>query len=137
MIPVVTPEEMKAIDEQSPEPNEVLVQRAGTAVARTALRMLGGGYGRRVVVVAGKGNNGADGRAAAERLRRSGARVTVFDAAGAPERLPSSDLVVDAAFGTGFHGEYQAPDPGPAPVLAVDIPSGVNGLTGEAGDGAV
>lgn len=137
MIPVVTPEEMKAIDEESPEPTDVLVRRAGVAVARTALRMLGGGYGRRVVVVAGKGNNGADGRAAAERLRRSGARVTVFDAADAPERLPPSDLVVDAAFGTGFHGEYQAPDPGAAPVLAVDIPSGVDGLTGEAGEGAV
>src|SRR5207253_10703891 len=43
----------------------------------------------------------------------------------------------DAAYGTGFHGEYRAPDPGDAPVLAVDIPSGVNGLTGEAAPGAV
>ncbi|HEX6595429.1 MAG TPA: NAD(P)H-hydrate dehydratase, partial [Acidimicrobiales bacterium] len=34
-------------------------------------------------------------------------------------------------------GDYQAPDPGETPVLAVDIPSGVDGLTGEAGDGAV
>ena len=38
-----------------------------------ALRLLGGAYGRRVVVVAGKGNNGADGRVAAARLRRRGA----------------------------------------------------------------
>src|SRR5262249_39155529 len=36
-----------------------------------------------------------------------------------------------------FRGEYHAPDPGDARVLAVDIPSGVNGSTGEAGDGAV
>ena len=105
MIPVVTPEEMKAIDDQSPEPTEVLVQRAGTAVARRALQVLGGGYGRRVVVVAGKGNNGADGKVAGQRLRRSGAKVAVFDAAGVPERLPPSDLVIDAAFGTGFRGE--------------------------------
>jgi ADP-dependent NAD(P)H-hydrate dehydratase / NAD(P)H-hydrate epimerase len=137
VIPVVTPEEMKVIDEESPDPTDVLVGRAGAAVARTALRMLGGGYGRRVVVVAGKGNNGADGRAAAERLRRAGARVTIFKAGDAPDRLPPSDLVIDAAFGTGFRGEYQAPESGGAPVLAVDIPSGVNGLTGEAGDGAV
>ncbi|MDP8976935.1 MAG: NAD(P)H-hydrate dehydratase [Actinomycetota bacterium] len=137
MIPVVTPDEMKSIDEESREPTEVLVQRAGAAVARRALQMLGGGYGRRVVVVAGKGNNGADGRVAGQRLRRSGARVTVVEATDQPQRLPPCDLLIDAAFGTGFRGEYQAPAPGGAPVLAVDIPSGVDGLTGQAGDGAV
>src|SRR5579875_3595832 len=42
-----------------------LVRRAGWAVAAEALSMLGGAYGRRVVVVAGKGNNGNDGRVAA------------------------------------------------------------------------
>ena len=57
MIPVVTPEEMKAVDEAAPEPTEVLVHRAGAGVARAALEMMGGSYGRRVVVVAGKGNN--------------------------------------------------------------------------------
>ena len=45
------------------------------AVARHALRMLGGTYGRRVVVVCGKGNNGADGRVAARRLRARGVGV--------------------------------------------------------------
>jgi NAD(P)H-hydrate epimerase len=128
---------MKGVDEAAPEPTEVLVHRAGGAVARTAVDMLGGDYGRRVVVVAGKGNNGADGRDAARRLERRGVRVQLIEAADAPARLPDADLVVDAAYGTGFHGEYQAPDPGGAPVLAVDIPSGVNGLTGEAAEGAV
>lgn len=137
MIALVTPAEMKALDESAPEPAEVLVGRAGAAVARAALRQLGGGYGRRVVVVAGKGNNGADGLAAAARLRRAGARVALIDAAGAPAALPPCDLVIDAAYGTGFRGEYCAPDAGEAPVLAVDIPSGVDGLTGEAGPGAV
>jgi len=136
VIPIVTPEEMKAVDEAAPEPTDVLVHRAGGEVARAAMDMLGGTYGRRVVVVAGKGNNGADGRDAAERLRRRGVRVHVIEAADAPPELPDADLVVDAAYGTGFHGEYQAPDPGTAPVLAVDIPSGVNGLTGEAAIGA-
>ena len=113
------------------------MHRAGGFVARAALDMLGGSYGRRVVVVAGKGNNGADGRDAATRLRRRGVRVEIVEAVDSPEHLPSVDLVVDAAYGTGFRGEYRAPDPEGAAVLAVDIPSGVDGLTGEAADGAV
>jgi len=137
LIEVVTPEEMKAVDAAAPESTDVLVHRAGGAVARIAVDMLGGVYGRRVVVVAGKGNNGADGRDAAARLERRGVHVQVIEAADAPARLPDADLVIDAAYGTGFHGEYQAPDPGGTPVLAVDIPSGVHGLTGEAAEGAV
>lgn len=132
MIPVLTPVEMAAVDAAAPEPVAVLVERAGAAVAAAALRMLGGGYGRRVVVLAGKGNNGADGRAAAGRLRRRGVAVQVVDALDAPPRLAAADLVVDAAYGTGFRGEYEAPDAGGSPVLAVDVPSGVSGLTGEA-----
>jgi hydroxyethylthiazole kinase-like uncharacterized protein yjeF len=132
VIPVVAPDEMAEIDRAATEPVEVLIDRAGAAVAREAQRLLGGSYGRRVVVVAGKGSNGADGRAAAARLRRRGIAVVVLDAAtlepGAV--LPPADLVIDAAYGTGFHGTYHAPDPGGAPVLAVDIPSGLSGETG-------
>ena len=134
MIPILTPDEVKAVDAAAPEPVEVLVGRAGAAVAREAVDVLGGAYGRRVVVVAGKGNNGADGRVAAALLARRGVRVDVVDAAGAPEVLPPCDLVIDAAYGTGFRGTWDAPAPGGAPVLAVDIPSGVDALTGEAGD---
>ena len=137
MKPVLSVEEMAAVDATASEPVEVLIARAGSAVAREALRMLGGGYGKRVAVVAGKGNNGADGRAAAERLRYRGVVVDVFDAHQAPSRLPRVDLVIDAAYGTGFHGDYAAPDPNGAPVLAIDIPSGVNGDTGVACEGAV
>jgi NAD(P)H-hydrate epimerase len=133
VIPVVTPEEMAAIDAAAPEPVDVLIERAGAAVARVALAMLGGGYGRRVVVLAGKGNNGADGRSAARRLAKRGVRVTVIGTADAPERFGPCDLVIDAAFGTGFRGEWIAPHaPDGARVLAVDIPSGVDGLTGQA-----
>jgi len=135
--PVLTPAEMAAVDARAPEPTAVLVARAGQAVARAALGLLGGGYGRRVVVVAGKGNNGADGRDAARRLARRGVRVSVVAAAEAPLPLPACDLVVDAAYGTGFHGAYVAPDPAGAPVLAVDIPSGVDGTTGAAAEAAV
>jgi ADP-dependent NAD(P)H-hydrate dehydratase / NAD(P)H-hydrate epimerase len=139
MLPVLTPAEMGAVDAAAPEPVEVLIGRAGAATARQAIDLLGGTYGRRVVVVAGKGNNGNDGRDAAARLRRRGVLVTEIPAAEAPRRLPPADLVIDAAYGTGFRGEYEAPDPAGAPVLAVDIPSGVDGLTGQVaagGDGA-
>jgi NAD(P)H-hydrate epimerase len=136
VIPIVTPEEMRAIDAAAPEPVDVLIGRAGAAVARTARHMLGGTYGRRVTVIAGKGNNGNDGRAAAELLRSRGTRVEVLDAVDGHRRVARCDLVIDAAYGTGFRGSWEPPDVGATPVLAVDIPSGVDGLSGAA-DGAV
>jgi NAD(P)H-hydrate epimerase len=132
VIPIVTPEEMRAIDAAADDPVEVLIARAGGAVARAAIELLDGAYGRRVVVVAGPGNNGADGRDAARRLAARGARVDVLDAEDLPAALPRCDLVIDAAYGTGFHGTWDPPDVGGVPVLAVDIPSGVDGRTGEA-----
>lgn len=132
MTPVVRVEEMAAIDAEAVEDVDVLVERAGRATARVALDMLGGHYGRRVVVFHGKGNNGADGRVAGRLLRRRGVRVTEVDASTAPPVLPPCDLVIDAAYGTGCTRDHFAPDPGDAMVLAVDIPSGVHGDTGRA-----
>jgi NAD(P)H-hydrate epimerase len=123
---------MAAIDAEAEDPVEVLIERAGTAVARSAEAMLGGVYGRRVAVIAGRGNNGRDGLLAGERLRARGASVTVYDARVRPDQLPPTDLVIDAAYGTGFHGDWVAPQVDAAAVLAVDIPSGIDGLTGEA-----
>ncbi|MGH9069163.1 MAG: NAD(P)H-hydrate dehydratase, partial [Acidimicrobiales bacterium] len=52
--------------------------------------------------------------------------------------VPACDLVVDAAYGTGFRGDYRAPTvPAGAVVVAVDIPSGVDGDTGQASEEAV
>ena len=130
MIPIVTPAEMAAIDAAAPVPVAALVERAGAAVARAAVDLLGGTYGRRVAVIAGKGNNGADGRAAATRLQRRGVRCVVLepDIAALPVEV---DLVIDAAYGTGLSRPYDFPAvPEGVPVLAVDIPSGVDGLTG-------
>jgi ADP-dependent NAD(P)H-hydrate dehydratase / NAD(P)H-hydrate epimerase len=128
--PVVTVAEMRDADARSPVPEATLVKRAGTAAGVEAVRLLGSAYGRRVVVVAGKGNNGADGRVAGELLRRRGARVEVVGPGGP---VPPCDLVVDAALGTGLRGPYEAPQVPPgAIVLAIDIPSGVDGDTGEA-----
>ena len=133
MLPIVTPEEMNAVDAGAVDPAELLIARAGAAVARVAVRMMGGTYGRVVNVIAGKGNNGADGRVAAALLADRGVKVRVFEAVDCPAVLPAADLVIDAAYGTGFRGSWNPPEVGDAQVLAVDIPSGVDALTGAAG----
>ena len=136
MLPIVTPSEMRAIDAAASVSEEVLIERAGSAVARSAIRMMGGTYGRTVDVVAGTGNNGADGRVAARLLAARGVKVRVWPVSACPTHLPPGDLVIDAAFGTGFHGTWAPPDVGDTPVLAVDLPSGLDALTGQA-DGRV
>lgn len=136
MKPVVTVEEMRSIDAASPVAEMELIHRAGWAVSRAAIRMMGGTYGRRVVLIAGPGNNGADARKAAEFLAARGVRCKTF-APGELVVVPGCDLVIDGAYGTGFRGEYTAPDPNGAPVLAIDIPTGVNGNTGVAVQGSV
>ena len=134
MLPVLTVAEMNEIDAAALEstPLDVLVGRAGLAVALAAMDMLGGAYGRRVAVVAGRGNNGADGRVAASVLR-GGGRGCRWSRLARSDTIGPVDLVIDAAYGTGFRGEYRSPTlVAGTPVLAVDIPSGVKGDTGEA-----
>ncbi|HTV12351.1 MAG TPA: NAD(P)H-hydrate dehydratase [Acidimicrobiales bacterium] len=131
MIPVLSPEEMSGVDRRATEPVEVLVGRAGAAVAKRAARLLQGAYGKHIKIVAGKGNNGADGRTAARFLGERGARVVVLEASDLPPGcdLGPCDLVIDAAYGTGLQRAYHPPR-ARSRVLAVDIPSGVNGTTG-------
>ena len=81
-MPIVTPEEMAAIDRDAPEPVEVLIERAGAAVARHAIRMMGGTLrpsGRR------RRRQGQQRQRRARRGRRAcarrGVRVEVLDAA--------------------------------------------------------
>jgi hydroxyethylthiazole kinase-like uncharacterized protein yjeF len=141
---VLTPAEMAEADRRAiagGTPESELVERAGRAVARAALRMLGGAYGRRVVIVAGKGNNGADGRVAAAVLRARGVGVDVIDLEHGIEAMPRAvaraDLAIDAMFGTGFRGALEGDAARASELiadlqtLAVDIPSGVDGATGE------
>ena len=139
MQPVLTVEEMRAVDKaaQASVPLRTLIERAGGVVAGTALAMMGGAYGRRVVVVAGPGNNGNDGRVAGRLLAARGARVDVLDARERPRRLAGVDMVIDAGFGTGFRGEYDAPETTGVPVLAIDVPTGLGADTGRAGRGCV
>jgi len=169
--PVLTPDQAATLDRETQARGiaaETLMERAGRAVARAAIDLIGGSYGRRAVVVCGKGNNGGDGLVAARHLARWGARVTVvaldplsevrepaatnaarlaeipsvrilpFSDAGLERELARADVAVDAIFGTGFRGipedmwagAIEGLNASAAPVVAVDIPSGVNGATG-------
>ena len=132
MRPLPTPEEMAAADAaaiSAGTPAEVLMDRAGRALAREVLSVAGRRYGLRVVLVCGKGNNGGDGFVAARALMRDGARADClvvgdlvdFDGPAAHHlsllraangrvdkfqagELEGADVVVDALFGTGFRG---------------------------------
>jgi hydroxyethylthiazole kinase-like uncharacterized protein yjeF len=152
--PLLTPDEMRAVDARavaSGTPVAILMERAGRAVARAVRRELGGTYGRRVVVVCGSGNNGGDGLVAARVLRTWGVRVDVFcleagiDRVACSRALTRSEVIVDAMFGTGFRGVLDGDAAWFAEqtatttsvCVAVDIPSGVDGLTGAAAGTAV
>jgi len=132
-------------------PADVLVERAGRAVAWAGRELTGGCYGRRAVVVCGPGNNGADGRVAARVLRGWGMRVATIeldapvDRATTAPAIARADLVIDAMYGTGLRrpldgdAAWLAGEIGSAVgrVLAVDIPSGVDGTTGVVASAAV
>lgn len=116
-----------------PGHEQVFINRAGYAVAVTARRMIGGAYGRRVVVIVGKGHNGDDGRVAADHLKNWGAAVQMVaapDAGGMFFDAKNADLVIDAAYGIGFTGTWTPPIVFDVPVLAVDLPSGLNAYDG-------
>ena len=170
MLPILTPTESAALDRASGDRGisvGSLMESAGWAVARAAADLVGGAYGRRAVVVCGKGNNGGDGLVAARHLDRWGMGVTAVlmappgsfrDSAGVnfrryagaggrwrrfsreslPRELARADVVIDAIFGTGFRGGPEGDfaraieliNGSEAEVVAVDIPSGVEGETG-------
>ena len=132
--PLYSAAEMRAAEERYPNyPDSIpeLMERAGAAVAREAT--LAFPAARSFACVCGGGSNGGDGRVAARVLREAG---HVADETG---DLTGYDVVVDALFGTGFRGEPR-PDAAEliarmndaeAPVVSVDIPSGVDASTGE------
>jgi len=144
--PVLTPREMGVIDRAAIAtgvPQSTLMDRAGHAVAWAVRELLGATYGRRVLVACGPGNNGGDGRIAAQVLENWGVGVEVIDITDPAvdlEKLMSGprpiDVVVDAMYGTGFRDDLDGIAADIAdltksiPTVAVDIPSGVNGLTG-------
>lgn len=134
-----------------------LMEKAGDAVAQIIMK---GWSGRPVAVVCGPGNNGGDGFVAARRLVDAGWTVKLLllgersalggdakmmadlyegeIAAFSPGALDNAGLIVDAIFGTGLSrsvdgamaAAVEAINAHPAPVIAVDLPSGVDANTG-------
>ena len=159
MIELLTTGEMAEADRltiASGTPGIELMENAGRAVADATAVL----PGRNVVVVAGPGNNGGDGFVAARHLAERGYTVRVSfvgdaarlkgDAALAAERwsgpleqasplsIIDCDIIIDALFGAGLDRDVeglpramiQAMSGASAPIIAVDLPSGVNGTTG-------
>jgi len=129
-----TAAELRAAEEAYPGYPETvpeLMERAGAAVARELREAYP--EARRVAAVCGGGSNGGDGRVAVRLLREAG-----LDAAETAEP-EGADVVIDALFGTGFRGAprdeaaalIERLNACGAPVVAVDIPSGVDASTGE------
>lgn len=134
MIPILPTAAMRRADARAVARRgvESLVRDAGLAIALVACDHLPSTYGARVAVVVGPGLNGADGRVAAEQLRRRGAAVEVIEVAQQPSALRGYDLVIDAAFGLGCSRPYRAPHVPPTTVVvAADLPSGVDADSGE------
>jgi hydroxyethylthiazole kinase-like uncharacterized protein yjeF len=157
---VLTTAEMERADRltiAAGTPGFALMLSAGQAVAEAAMDVVEEGP---IVVVAGRGNNGGDGFVAAAELAARGREVSVIllcerdslqgDAALAargwkypvlpfnPQAIGKPALIIDALFGAGLNrpvkGEpyemIEAINENGAPVLSVDLPSGINGDTG-------
>jgi hydroxyethylthiazole kinase-like uncharacterized protein yjeF len=145
-------------------PGFALMLSAGQAVAEAAINLVEEGP---ILVVAGRGNNGGDGFVAAAELAARGREVSVIllcerdslqgDAASAArgwkypvlpfnrQAIGKPALIIDALFGAGLNRPVkgdpremiEAVNANGAPVLSVDLPSGVNGTTGAVMDVAV
>jgi len=159
MLELLTPEEMGTCDRlaiANGTPGIVLMERAGRAVADAVAR---NPLGTKVLIVAGPGNNGGDGFIAARVLAERGYPVRLMllgdvaalkgDAAEAarrwgrevepadPQRLGAA-IIVDALFGAGLNREVDgvgrslidAMNISGTPIIAVDLPSGINGASG-------
>lgn len=79
---LITGTEMKKLDNWAVQeygvPSLLLMENAGGAVVRKAEQLLENPYGRQVIIIAGKGNNGGDALVAARRLHELGAEVRLF-----------------------------------------------------------
>jgi hydroxyethylthiazole kinase-like uncharacterized protein yjeF len=140
-------------------PDGALMQRAAAGLATAVIDLLGGAYGRRVLLLVGPGDNGGDALYAGAMLARRGAAVEALlvadgahdaglaalrEAGGRVVELADHgphDVVVDGIVGIGGRPGLRQPALDAvmalagAPVVAVDVPSGVEVDTGRL-DGA-
>jgi NAD(P)H-hydrate epimerase len=130
--PLYTAGEMKAAE--AGHDVQTLMDRAGRAVAEEALRRYPDA--RSFAAVCGGGANGGDGRIALDVLRAAGRTA---------REGTEGDVLIDALFGTGFTGEprpeaarlIEELNAAGAPIVSVDLPSGVDADTGEVAGAAV
>jgi ADP-dependent NAD(P)H-hydrate dehydratase / NAD(P)H-hydrate epimerase len=134
LAPLYTADEMRAAEQGHNV--EELMERAGRAVAEAVLRRYPDAH--RIAGVCGGGANGGDGRIALRVLAEAGRQTR-------EELSEHADVVIDALFGTGYHGQprrealeqIEQMNGTGVPVVAVDVPSGVDASTGEVGSVAV
>jgi len=145
-VPVISVAQMREWEKvtwASGQTEEAVMRRAGDAVARQAERMTKSG--ERIIVLAGKGHNGDDARFAAEATRERRVEVVrVLDPEAVAAEIPKlvtthPALFIDGLFGIGLNrplarpwiGLIQRINATNIPVLAVDVPSGLNADSGE------
>jgi ADP-dependent NAD(P)H-hydrate dehydratase / NAD(P)H-hydrate epimerase len=161
--PLYTAAEMRAAEEAYDRPMLELMERAGAAAAESVLSRYPDA--KTIAVWCGAGSNGGDGFVVARKLHEAGRTVEIV-LAGPEEKIAgdakenlerarklkipftepgSGDVAVDALFGTGFSGKprdeaarlIEALNELGVPILAVDVPSGVDASTGEVAGAAV
>jgi ADP-dependent NAD(P)H-hydrate dehydratase / NAD(P)H-hydrate epimerase len=134
--PIYLTREIREIEDQAG--HLPLMERAGTAAAELAVSLVAEDR-KDILVLAGPGNNGGDARIAAARLQERFFRVTVVSH---PRELPLEHrwgLVIDGLFGIGLArnigGDYaqlvEYANRQRCPVLALDVPSGIQSDTGQ------
>ncbi len=129
---LLTPAQMASADALAGN-TDALMQAAGRAVARGIMQRC---TKTPVLVLAGPGNNGGDGRIAARYLAQEGWPARVLDFREAtPEEVARAGLVIDAVFGAGLSRDLDARTiallRAARRIVAVDVPSGLDGGTGQ------
>ena len=166
--PVLTLEQLRAVEARGARADPPLMERAGRATAEMARRMAAD-TGARILVVAGPGNNGGDAWVAARHLLQAFHKVVLLHASGSDPRAaearaakaafvggkgeiveawpegPAPALIVDGLLGIGLLRDVDAKisalidrmNAARAPILAIDVPSGLDASTGRIRGNAV
>ena len=136
--PVFLTADIRRIEQAAGGVTPSLMERAGSAAADLAGELVSG-KSKDILVLAGPGNNGGDARIAAARLEEKFFRVTLVSDPREPPPDRSWGLVIDGLFGIGLArnitGDYarlvEYANRQRCPVLAIDVPSGIQSDTGQ------